>query len=149
MYWGAQAWTQYSRCISPGLMRAEWSPPSVCWRCSPWWDPGGCLPSLTLRCTTGSWSAWCPLGIPGFGVQSCFQALLSPACSGRWSYSCSGAGRCTSPQQISWGFCQPISFAFWSHSRWQQNPLVQQSFFPFLKHLQNCWGCTLSHPPSD
>lgn len=73
MYWGGQVWIQYSICIPPGLTRAEWSPPSICWHCSPWRGAGGCLLPLTLTCSSGSWSAWCPLGIPGFFFKVSFK----------------------------------------------------------------------------
>uniref|UniRef100_A0A8B9P094 EGF-like domain-containing protein n=1 Tax=Apteryx owenii TaxID=8824 RepID=A0A8B9P094_APTOW len=51
-----------------------------------------CWVSLPPGYIAGSWSTWCPPGLAGPFLQSCFPASQLPACTGAWGYFSPDAG---------------------------------------------------------
>lgn len=88
--------------------------------------------SLQLGRMAGSHSSWCPPGLPGPFLQSCFTAVCCPACTGAWGCSFPVAGLHASPYWTSLSSCQPLSPACQGPSGWQRDPLVYRSLFPVL-----------------
>lgn len=92
LYWGAQHWTQFSRCVSPWLSRGEKSSSLICWRFSAQSSPGGWGWSFPQGLIARSWSTWCSPGPPGRVLPSCFPAGSAPAWLADWGYSSPRAG---------------------------------------------------------
>lgn len=146
LHWGAQNWTQHSKCVSPVLNKREVSPLDLL--------AVLCLmqPRMLLSFFATRVYCWLPLNFLSTRtmcpfLRSCFPDEQASACTGVQAYSSPDAGLCLFPHWTSWHSCWPISPVCQGRSEWQHSHLVYQTLLPILYHPQTCWGSILPHHP--
>lgn len=140
-YWGAQEWTQHSRCVP----RGEGSLSLACWWHPSWYSPG-CFwsallwewfASLVFTRTARSFLSRLVFTQLPLSAHWCMNLFL---CSYRALYF------------LLMNFMRFLTVHFSSPSRslWTAGQPSGISVIspPVLCHLQTCWGYTLSHHPA-
>lgn len=115
LYWVAQSWTQYTRCVVPVLSRREASLPSTCWQPSVYCKQGHCWLPLLVGALQAHGQLVHHQDPEAFLWTPALQTVVFSVCSDTWGCSCSILNS-TIPCLLQLG----LSLTFTSHTSYSQ-----------------------------